>query len=59
MMRMSSHIMQNLSLRNSTHEKNWRTLLGTNSSVSRVIESAKDVFNHAQNSGVFLTKHRF
>lgn len=35
------------------YEKLEKTLLGTNSSVSNVIESAKDLFNHAQNSGVF------
>lgn len=35
------------------YEKLEKTLFGTNSSVSNVIESAKDLFNHAQNSGVF------
>lgn len=35
------------------YKKLEKTLFGKNSSVSRVIESAKDLFNHAQNSGVF------
>lgn len=35
------------------YKKLEKTLFGKKSSVSRVIESAKDLFNHAQNSGVF------
>jgi hypothetical protein len=35
------------------YKKLEKTLFGKNSSVSRVIEYAKDLFNHAQNSGVF------
>ena len=35
------------------YKKLEKTLFGKNSSVTRVIESAKDLFNHAQNSGVF------
>ena len=35
------------------YERLEKNISGTNSNISNVLTSAKDLFNHAQNSGVF------